>query len=369
MRCDLVRASYEALEFQGKASAGGGTPRGNHGGQTLTYDIGWRYVQAVTGDTSRARDTRFSIKLASHYVPINDVLMLAARVESLGYYGVWLTEGRMAPDAVSVAAAVAARTDRVRIGTSVLNPFSRSPGLLAVTAASLDQLSRGRFVLGIGPGDPAALTKQAIPYRMPLTRLRECVHIVRGLLAGEIVSYDGATISVTDLKLDVGPHNGAVPVYVGATGPRAIEQAIAIGDGVLLNVCVPRAGVEGILDAAHRGVRVIGNVVVGMHEDAEVAIRGTKPLVVDYLTRFPAIAKASGLSESLLEGIFAARKVGMSEACALLPDECVRQLVAVGTPQDCRRWIAEYTAGMDEALLMPSFGDPRMVIDELAELL
>ncbi len=322
-------------------------------------------------DFTTKRGTRFGVKLASHYVPVGDLLTLAERAERLGYDSVWVTEGRMAPDAVSTAAAVAARTSKVRIGTSVLNPFSRSPGLLAVSAASLDQLSQGRFVLGIGPGDAAVLGRQGIPYHKPLTRLRECVHVVRELLAGRTVSYDGATITVHDLTIDVGPYGPPIPVYIGATGPRALEQATQIGDGLLLNVCVPRRGAEQILDSAHRGrrVRVMGNIVVGMHKEADVAIRGTKPLIVTYLTRFPATAKASGLTESLLADITAAKAESMDAACELLPDDCVHQLAAVGAPEDCRQWIASYTAGMDEALLMPSFGDPQLIIDELAALL
>lgn len=325
----------------------------------------------VDPKNGKSRGTRFGVKLASHYVSVGDLLTFAERAECLGYDSVWVTEGRMAPDAVSVAAAVAARTSRVRIGTSVLNPYSRSPGLLAVSAASLDQLSRGRFVLGIGPGDPAVLARQGIPQRKPLTRLRECVYIIRELLAGRNVDYHGATVSVHDLRLDVGPYGAPIPVYIGATGPRALEQAAQIGDGILLNVCVPRRGAERIMAAADRGqnVRVMGNIVVGMHKQADVAIRGTKPLIVTYLTRFPATARASGLSESLLADIAAAKAVSMEAACDVLPDECVRQLAAVGDPEDCRRWIADYTAGMDEALLMPSFGDPRLIIDELASLL
>lgn len=323
----------------------------------------------TTRDTVASRRPLFGVKLASHYVPVSDVPALARRAEVVGYDSVWVTEGRMAPDAVSTAAAVATVTARVRVGTSVLNPFSRTPGLLAVSAASLDQLSRGRFVLGIGPGDPTVLARQAVPYTKPLTRLRECVHIVRELLAGKSVSYQGTTLAVSDLALDTGPYDGPIPVYIGATGPRAIDQAIRIGDAVLLNVCVPRPAVEPVLRAAHgRGTRVMGNIVVGMHDDTEVALRGTKPLIVTYLTRFRATAKASGLAEPLLAEIAAAREVSMDAACDLLPDEVVHELAAVGDPEECRRWIASYTDGMDEALLMPSFGEPRYIIEELAAL-
>jgi 5,10-methylenetetrahydromethanopterin reductase len=316
------------------------------------------------------RGTLFGIKLASHYLPVDEMLTLARHVEALGYHSVWTTEGRMAPDAVTTTAAIAALTDRVRIGTSVLNPFSRSPGVIAVSAASIDQISRGRFVLGIGAGDPPTLEKQHIPYHRPVRRLRECVTVVRELWAGKRVDYQGETLHVTDLEMDFGPYADPIPVYIGAAGPRALRQANEIGDGILLNVCVPAASAAEVVAMADRdrGVKVIGNIVVGLHRDAEVAVRGMKPLVVRYLTRFPAIARISGVPDALLQRLRDAAQVGIEEACAVLPDDYVTQLAAVGSPQDCRRWITDYTVGMDEALLMPAFGDARETIDELADL-
>jgi len=330
------------------------------------------YDRIACVDHARGTDTpRFGIKLATHYVPIDEALTLARRVDTLGYDAVWVTEGRTAPDAVTVTSAMAARTERVQLGTSVLNPYSRSPALLAITAAAIDQISHGRFVLGIGPGDPRLLERQGIPYRRPLTRLREYVHVIRELLAGKNLTFEGETLRVTELELDFGPYDGPIPVYIGATGPRALDQAIQIGDGLLLNVCIPRSAVEQVIGAARSrpGFRVMGNIVVCMDHDREVAIRGAKPLIVGYVTRFPAMAKASGLPDALLERVSAAREVSLDEACAVLPDDCVPQLVAAGDPDDCRRWIRDYTRGMDEALLMPSFGDQKLIIDELAELL
>src|SRR5262245_34749998 len=128
---------------------------------------------------------RFGMKFASHFLRIEEILALAKRVEALGYESVWATEGRMSPDAATTTSAIAARTHRIRIGTSVLNPFSRTPGLLAVSAATIDRISAGRFILGLGAGDPVTLEKQHVAYDRPLTRLAECVEVLRRLWAGE----------------------------------------------------------------------------------------------------------------------------------------------------------------------------------------
>jgi 5,10-methylenetetrahydromethanopterin reductase len=313
--------------------------------------------------------TRFGIKLASHYLAAGELLGLAERVESRGYDSVWTTEGRMAPDSITTTAAIAARTRRVRIGTSVVNPYTRSPALIAVSAASIDQISGGRFVLGLGVGDLTTLDRQHIPHQRPLTRVRECVAVLRELWAGKRVTYAGESIELDDIALDVVPRQERLPIYVGATRPLALRQAARIGDGVLLSVCVDESVVARALDDRERGVRVVGNIVVGMHPDRQAALSGTKPLIVDYLTLFPPIAETSGVPDELVRELRAARESGMAEACKLLPDDQVTRLAAVGTPEDCRAWIRDHTSGMDEALLMPAFGDPAMIIDELAALL
>jgi len=316
--------------------------------------------------------TRYGVKLASHFIDIPRMLELARHAEARGYHSVWTTEGRMAPDSVTLTAAIAATTRRVRVGTSVVNPFTRSPGLVAITAASIDRISAGRFVLGIGTGDPASLDKQHIDHSRPVTRLREYVTVMRDLWSGKPVDFSGETLRISDLTMDFTPHQDQLPVYVAATGPRALTQAGDIGDGILLNIGVGTDAVAKIAETAHSGrhVDVVGSVVVGMDRDPEVAVRGTKPLVVTYLTRFPAIARVSGVPDSVVQELqLALSSAGMEAACAALPDRCVHRVAAVGTPADCQRWIREYVADLDEALLTPAFGDPGTIIDELAGLI
>src|SRR5262245_16024385 len=98
------------------------------------------------------------------------IVDLARRAEGLGYESIWLAETRFTRDAIVSAAAVAAATSRVRIGTAVVNPFTRGAVLTAVTFATLDELSGGRVVAGIGPGSPAVLERQGIAWDAPLRR-------------------------------------------------------------------------------------------------------------------------------------------------------------------------------------------------------
>ena len=107
--------------------------------------------------------------------------------------------------------------------------------LTAVTAATLDEVCGGRFVLGIGPGSPTVLERQGIRFDQPLARLRETVEVVRRLLRGEEVSFTGKTMQVAGAQLDFTPMRPAIPIYFGVTGPKALALAGEIADGVILN--------------------------------------------------------------------------------------------------------------------------------------
>src|SRR5215203_5660885 len=149
-------------------------------------------------------ENRVGFGLAGQPSP-REMMRLAKHAEDLGFESVWLTETRFTRDAITTTAAVAAATNRVRIGTAVVNPFTRGAVLTAVTFASLDELSHGRAVIGIGPGSPAVLAQQGIAWTQPLARLREYVVVVRAVLSGEPVTYEGNMVSVSGARLDFEP--------------------------------------------------------------------------------------------------------------------------------------------------------------------
>ena len=167
---------------------------------------------------------------------VPEMIALARHAEALGIESIWLTETRFTRDAVTSAAAVATATHRVRIGTAVINPFTRGAILTGVTAATMDELAGGRFVLGIGPGSPTVLARQGLGFDRPLGRMRDTVEVVRGLLRGEQVRPPGENAPFSGAKLDFTPIRSTIPVYFGVTGPKALALAgeIAPKDVVLI---------------------------------------------------------------------------------------------------------------------------------------
>ena len=171
-------------------------------------------------------------------IGIEDSIGLAKMAESLGYDMVWVPEGG-GTDSITRLAAFAGATSTVRLGTGILPAFSRTPGLTAMTALGMDIVAQGRFTLGLGVGHRgSAEGVHGVPFRRPMTRIRETVEIVRRLLDGERVTYEGREFNLKDGSLGFGG-DYKVPIYIAALGPQMIELAGELADGVLLNWAAP----------------------------------------------------------------------------------------------------------------------------------
>jgi 5,10-methylenetetrahydromethanopterin reductase len=301
---------------------------------------------------------------------------LSARAEELGYDSIWLTETRFTRDAITTAAAVGLATKSVKVGTGVVNAFTRGAVLTAVTLATLDELTEGRTILGIGPGSPLVLERQGYRFDRPLKRLREYVEVIRLLLTGESVEYEGETVTVRGAKLDFAPVRKEVPIYLGVTGPRALELAGEIADGVLLNGFISAAYTRRAIERIHAGaaranrdpteIDIASNVMVSMDQDPDRAREAARPLVTTYLATFPNIARESSVPKAVIQTIRDAFLSGHQvEAMSLVTDDMVDEVTCSGTPEECRLSIAERReAGVD----MPVFFTLGVSNDALTEL-
>jgi coenzyme F420-dependent oxidoreductase len=196
---------------------------------------------------------------------LDDVTALGRRAEAAGYDRVWLPEtwGR---DAVTVLATVASETDRVGIGTSIVNVYSRSPALVGQTAATLQEASGGRFRLGLGPSGPALVEGwHGVDYGRPLRRTREAVEVVRQVLTGGTVEYDGEYFQVGGFRLRQDPPETPVPIDVAGMGPTAVEMAGRFGDGWHAFMTTP-AGLAERTEDFRRGARL------GERDDQRVTV-------------------------------------------------------------------------------------------------
>ncbi len=288
---------------------------------------------------------------------------LTLRMEELGYDSVWVCETRTARDAISVLGAIAHTTSTIKLGTGVVNSWTRPASLMALTFATLDELAPGRMLLGIGAyWDPLAW-KQGIDRRKPVKQMREYVEVTRRLLALETVTYEGELVAVRDLRLDLG-HGVArapkrVPIYIGATGPQMLALSGELADGVMLNGFTSLTYLADALRHIDRGARRSGRrvddldlpqtIVIAMDEDEEKALEVATRMTTMYLGQQPHIALASGVDQDLLDrvrhamGGWPPRDGGVETAMPLVPVPVVRSLTAAGTPEQCIEQAAAYS--------------------------
>jgi alkanesulfonate monooxygenase SsuD/methylene tetrahydromethanopterin reductase-like flavin-dependent oxidoreductase (luciferase family) len=171
-------------------------------------------------------------------LPVRTLVDLAALADRLGYHSVWVPEGR-GRELDSMLGAMAQATVRIGLASGILPLYSRPPALVAMAAATLADLSGGRFVLGIGAGHPAIIEQgYGVSFREPLLAAREFVAIVRTALAGERVSMRGRVFEVDAFQLEAKPDH-PVPIYLAALGPAMLRMAGEVADGVILNWTSP----------------------------------------------------------------------------------------------------------------------------------
>jgi 5,10-methylenetetrahydromethanopterin reductase len=314
--------------------------------------------------------------------PIRDGMHYAQLAESAGFESVWQAESRLVREATVPMAAYAAVTERIEIGSGVVNTWTRNVGLLAATFSTLDDLAPGRVKLGLGAWwDPLA-AKVGIHRRRTLTCMRETVEAVRRLLAMERVTYHGEFVNLDDVEIDIVHGDRApkhVPIYVGATAMGMMELAGEIGDGVLLNYLVGpaynREALEHLEGGAERAGRSLDDVdrpqlvVCSLDPDRSLALDRARELVAQYLGQQPHIMKASGVDEALLEEIgriltWPATPEQIERAMTLVPDDVVQLITASGTAEDCRAKVQEYVdSGCTCPILYPLGDDVPAMID------
>jgi 5,10-methylenetetrahydromethanopterin reductase len=317
--------------------------------------------------------------------PIRDGMDYVRYAEACGFEAVWQAESRLVREATVPMAAFAAVTTRIKVGSGVVNCWTRNVGLLAATFATLDDLAPGRVMLGIGAWwDPLA-SKVGITRRRPLQAMREVVEVTRRLLAMERVTYHGEFVRVTDIEIDVVHGDRApkpVPIYVGATGMKMMELAGEIADGVLLNYMVSpqydRQALQALSVGAARAGRAVEDidrpqlVVCSLDRDRAVALDRARELLTQYLGQQPHIMKASGVDPGLIEEInkvltWPAGPEEIRRAMHIVPDEAVQMISASGTPEECRAKVREYVdAGCTCPVLYPLGDDVRLMIDTFA---
>lgn len=299
---------------------------------------------------------------------VDDTVALAVRAEEAGADAVWLAEGPVARDALITLAAIATRTSRVDLATGVVNPFTRHPAQLAASFATLDELSHGRAIAGVGFGARDFLLPLGVDVTKPLATAREMVEIVRGLLNREVLNHDTGKFRLDGVRLGLRPFRLGVPIYLAATGPKMCALAGEVADGIYL-LYGTRGYVEGSLALAAQArssdaapLRVASPALIAVDGDDGQALAAAKIGLGLMLTEpnGEGMLEANGIDPALAQRIRDGLSSGGVKAlAAAVDDTIVDKLIISGSHARCvDRLVEAHGWGISEPQLLLSGDDP-----------
>jgi len=308
------------------------------------------------------------------------VLKTARLADDLGYHSIWIPEA-WSYEQFQLLTEVALATKQLKLATGIANVFSRSAGLLAMSAATLDEVSEGRAILGLGTsGKNVVENFHGVPYDKPLTRLKETIGIAQALWRGDRLTPEMSTLfDARHFKLEMKPLRPKIPVYVASLQDKAIREVGRIADGWVPTFWPYEHFKDGIA-LLEEGARKAGRdpkevdvapfVAVIPLPDATMARAMIKPLVSFYIggmgVYYHALFCRYGFADNanLVRDLYNEGK--RKEAAAAVSDELVDAIAICGPPEHCREKLAEWRAnGMGLALVNLPTGAPYEVTEQM----
>ena len=316
---------------------------------------------------------------------IKQLVDITKKAENAGFESVWVAEDYYAREGVSTLACYAYNTTKIKIGTAILNPYTRHPVNLALTMATLDELSGGRMILGLGAGFPPII-QQMTDYYSPLTTIRETAQLVRELYSKKTVKFEGKATKAIDISLGVCPYltplgtfeipRNDIPIYIGSMGPKMLEMAGEVGDGLLISAGYSVAHSQDSIERAKVGVNKVGKDfanydVAGLIASAvssdgtfDIGIRGMIASMLSAFLNDEQIALSGFTTDDTNELKTAFNKGGWQAAAPLVTSEMMNAFAAAGTVDQVVDRLVEYEkAGVKLPLLFLMGGSSDLMIE------
>jgi probable F420-dependent oxidoreductase len=293
--------------------------------------------------------------------------------EQAGYDDLWLPDAEGLQDPLTLGAALAMTTDKVRLCTGIVPVFTRPPAVLATSVVAVEQRAPARFVLGLGASTDNMVERwYGLEYAKPLTRVRETVVLIRAILAGKKTDFSGLTLRSRGFQLKECPQT-PVPIYLGAIGPKMLQLAGELADGVILNDFTPPDRLDWALQQIDDGARRVGRRVddleivkrraLYVHEDSEagldyfrehLAFYASAPAYQQIIIR---LGYASAIDE--IRAGYATRD--RARISAAVSDEMVARIFNFGSAEHCRGLLRnDYQTGIDTVVVSPQGGTPAL---------
>jgi probable F420-dependent oxidoreductase len=306
-------------------------------------------------------DVRWGLTLPFAGLPLRDHLDLFRRAEAAGYDDLWTGE-TAGPDGFTPLAMAAAVTQRIRLATGIVNPYTRGPALLAQQAAALSDASGGRFVLGIGSSSNVIVERwNEVPFVKPLSAVRKAVEGLRPVLAGE----RGAG----GFKLETPPAH-PIPIVIAALRGKMLALAAELGDGAFTNF-LPLSGLGQVKEAFGAPEKELACRFFCVPMPEEQGMGLAKHLFAAYGTVpvYAAFFRWLGWAEQLDPMVEAWNAGDRKRALELCPEDLVREIFVFGTPEEMKERLGRFVDGGITTLILTPLAAPDDVpalIDALA---
>jgi probable F420-dependent oxidoreductase len=295
-----------------------------------------------------------------------EIASLIGLADELGYESAWVAEGH-GGDQFAVLAAAALQSKRIVLGTGITSVFVRTAPTIAMAAATVDDVSGGRHILGIGSSHRVQVEgEHGIPYSKPLTRTRETVELIRALLHDGRAAYNGQTFSIDNFELWFKPYRPTLPIYISAVFPKMVALCGEIADGIILTRSTVKTAPE-IRAQLAAGARTVGRdpsaitivtllptIVADTKQEALAALRPGLAFYAGFFPRYNKLMAEHGFAEEAAAIAEAFTRGDRAAAERATSDRMIDATSIAGTPAQCRERIEEYRAsGIDVPVLSP----------------
>lgn len=277
---------------------------------------------------------------------IDEVLNCADALSNNNVDTVWIPE-TWGMENFSVLSAVSQRATHPKIGSSIINIYSRSPATIAMGAASVDTISKGRLILGLGTSSiPIVEDFHGLQFQKPLLRMREYVEIIRLILSKNKVNYSGRIFKLKGFSLLINPPRSKIPIYLAAINKNMVELAWEVGDGVIFYLRPMEEMKQTIKKMqSKRKVDVTCQLITCVSHDSEKAIDRAKKTLAFYISVgqiYREFLSKNGF-EKECENIFQEYKnSGFKSNHELVTDKMLDSLTVCGTTEDCQKQIRKF---------------------------
>ena len=288
---------------------------------------------------------RLSYSLGS-LLTIEQILTCSKKLNQFRPDTVWIPE-TWGMENFSILSLASKENTFSKIGSSIINIYSRSPSLIAMGAATIDTISNRRLVLGLGPSSqPLVEDFHGDKFERPLKRMEECVEIIRLILSGKLLNYDGEIFSLRNFSLLIKPPRNTIPIYLAAVNEKMVELTWKSADRVIFYLR-PKSEIKSTLARMQKQKNIDTSlqIITCVNDDSEKAMTRAKKTLAFYISVGKIYREflASNGFENETKNIFEEyKKTDLVNNYELVPESMVNELCIAGTPNECRNQLKQF---------------------------